>query len=181
MQSVLTKPIEFWDLGHELFRSTPETFPVPFIAGDIFDLSILAPVTPYNDVPKTPMPALDTLTSLNPLRGYVSAIHTSSFFHLFDEEQQTKVARALAGLLSPEPGSVIFGLHGGLPVKGMRSRSTGGFGFSHSPESWKELWDGQIFDQGKVKVEAFLKRTDRIEPNSTSNKGDWLVWSVTRV
>jgi hypothetical protein len=130
------------------------------------------------------MPALDTLTSLNPLRGYVSAIHTSSFFHLFDEEQQAKVARALAGLLSPKPGSVIFGLHAGLPVKGIRSRSTGGFAFAHSPESWKELWDGQIFDQGKVKVEAFLKRADRIELNSTPDKGVercWLVWSVTRV
>jgi len=28
------------------------------------------------------------------------------------------VARALAGLLSPEPGSVIFGMQVGLPEKG---------------------------------------------------------------
>jgi len=48
-------------------------------------------------------------------------------------------------------GSVIFGLHGGLPVKGVEKQVNGGFGFSHSPESWKELWDGQIFDQGKLK------------------------------
>jgi hypothetical protein len=33
---------EFWNFGHELFRSAPETFPVWFLAGDIFDRSCLA-------------------------------------------------------------------------------------------------------------------------------------------
>jgi hypothetical protein len=179
----LTNPVEFWDLGHKLFRSTPETFPVPFIMGDVFDTSNVEPVTPFNDAPETPLPTLNSLISLNPLRGHVSAIHASSLFHLFDEDKQIKLARALACLLSPQPGSVIFGSHAGRPVAGMRVNSTGGLRFTDSPESWGELWDGRIFDHGKVKVEASLQRVDRIVPSMSDNVSEHflLVWSVTRM
>jgi hypothetical protein len=37
---------EFWNSGHELFRSAPETFPVWFLADDIFDRSFLAAAKP---------------------------------------------------------------------------------------------------------------------------------------
>lgn len=186
--SRLTRIIDFWNLGHELFISNPKTFPVPFITGNVFDPSNLEPVTPFNDPPKTPMPALNTLISLNPLRGHVSVIHASSFFHLFDEEKQFRLAQALAGLLSPSPGSVIFGSHSGQPVKGIRQSQMpgllGGTRFCHSPESWKELWDGQIFERGRVMVEAVLRKFDRTEP-SMPNWGSsihfWLIWSVTRI
>ncbi|KAJ7853571.1 hypothetical protein B0H14DRAFT_3654160 [Mycena olivaceomarginata] len=43
-----------WDLGHELFNSTPATFPVAFLAGDAFDPAFLEPfppLTPSSDVP----------------------------------------------------------------------------------------------------------------------------------
>lgn len=180
VRTSLTDLAEFWDLGHELFRSTPETFPVPFITGDVFDPLILEPVSPLSDTPKTAMPSLNTLSSLNPLRGYVSAIHASSFFHLFNEEKQFKLARALAALLSPEPGSVIFGSHGGLPVKGTRMNSMGSVSFCHSPESWQKLWDGQIFEPGKVKVEVLLTRPERTDPDKVVERF-LLVWSVTRL
>ena len=87
-------------------------------------------------------------------------IHTSSFFHLFSEEQQLELAQKMAGLLSPVPGSTIFGMHAGLAEKGFSkegNRRTGGPLFCHSPDSWKELWNGGIFKKGTVKVEATLQ------------------------
>ncbi|OBZ78828.1 hypothetical protein A0H81_00367 [Grifola frondosa] len=157
---------EFWELGHKLFRSTPETFPVPFVAGDAFNPAHLQVVDPFYSPPDTPIPTLSELTSLNPLHGHVSAIHASSFFHLFEEAQQLYLAKALAGLLSPERGSIILGSHGGLPQKGLRPRanSHGGLMFCHSPESWAELWDGQIFEKGTVRVDAKLVEVNRRDP-----------------
>ena len=175
--------IAFWDLGHELFKSTPESFPVPFVGGDVFDPSILEPVAPYKETPQAPIPALSSLTSLNPLRGHVSVIHASSFFHLFSETRQLQLARALAGLLSPEPGSVMFGSQIGSPVKGLKQSSNGGRMFCHSPESWRELWVGPVFKQDNVEVEILLKPIDRnyfgmlVETPEVAV----LIWSVTRV
>jgi len=173
----------FWDLGHELFKSTPETFPVPFIWGDVFDASTLEPVAPFYDSPKTPMPPLSSLTSLNPLRGHISVIHASSLFHLFSEERQLQLARSLAGLLSPEPGSVMFGSQIGRSVKGFKQSSNGGKMFCHSPESWKELWVDQVFEQGKVEVEVLLKPIDRTDFAMLVETSDIfiLVWSLTRL
>ncbi|KAI0735566.1 hypothetical protein C8Q76DRAFT_765975 [Earliella scabrosa] len=179
---------EYWELGHKLFKSTPETFPVPFVAGDVFDPAHLETVPPFYAPPETPVPQLTTLTSLNPLRGHVSAIHASLFFHLFDEEKQLQLARALAGLLSPEPGSMIVGAHGGRPEKGfrveaLRPKSDGGQMFCHCPESWVELWDGQVFKKGTVKASAFLHEIERKDllPSSPDAKFYLLVWSVIRL
>lgn len=120
---------------------------------------------PVYDAQPEPQPDLATLTSLNPLHGRVSAIHASSFFHLFDEEKQAHLAYALGWLLSPLPGSMIIGSHSGAPEKGLRTDKVEGDDgvecgsltmFCHSPESWTELWDGQVFKKGTVKVEAKL-------------------------
>ncbi|KAL0954792.1 hypothetical protein HGRIS_003740 [Hohenbuehelia grisea] len=150
----------FWDAGHELFRSTPVTCPIKFIAGDAFDPTHIQPQGPIYEVPGTAAPDdLKSLTSLTPLLGHISAIHTSSFFHLFNEEKQFELAKIVAGLLSTKPGSIIFGAHGGLPEKGLRVRTIPGRAhrmFCHSPETWCELWDGQVFRKGTVKVEAKL-------------------------
>ncbi|KAJ7873999.1 hypothetical protein B0H14DRAFT_2224458, partial [Mycena olivaceomarginata] len=96
---------DFWTIGHELFRSTPETFPVVFLPGDALDAEFLEPSTPLtapSEIKGSP-PPLSSLTSLTPLRGHVSVIHISSVFHLFSEEQQLQLARSLAELLSPSP------------------------------------------------------------------------------
>ncbi|KAH7906669.1 hypothetical protein BJ138DRAFT_1174876 [Hygrophoropsis aurantiaca] len=172
---------EFWELGHELFKTTPETFPARFIAGDAFDPSMLQVILPRNSV-STARPELSTLKSLNPLRGHISAIHASSFFHLFNEERQLHMARALAGLLSPEPGSVIFGSHGGIAQKGMATDDIFGQKFDifcHCPESWIEMWDGQVFEKGTVKVEARLKELPMRDKAHDSLS--LLAWSVTRL
>jgi len=49
-------------------------------------------------------------------------MYASLLFHLFSEEKQLHLLRALAGLLSPEPGSMIFGLHIGLAEASCRIR-----------------------------------------------------------
>ncbi|GLB41661.1 hypothetical protein LshimejAT787_1002610 [Lyophyllum shimeji] len=157
---------EFWNYGHELFRSTPTTFPATFIGGDAFDSAFLAPRKPFYS-PEEPAPLtqpLRSLTSLTPLRGHMSTIHASSFFHLFDEPQQLELARRLATLLSASPGSMIFGVHGGRPEKGLRTEalnSAGKYMFCHSPETWRDLWDGVVFKKGTVKVECGLHPMER--------------------
>ncbi|PIL24450.1 hypothetical protein GSI_14204 [Ganoderma sinense ZZ0214-1] len=182
---------EFWELGHKLFKSTPETFPVPFLPGDAFDPAFLEPTAPFtaSRPPPAPRPDLATLTALNALRGHVSAIHASAFFHLFDEERQTQLAHALAGLLSPEPGSMLIGGHRGQPVAGVRTdlgrrRQDGTKRFAHSPESWAALWDGQVFEKGTVRVEAVLREVERpgdLAGVSGDTKSYNLCWSVTRL
>lgn len=90
----------------------------------------------------------------------------------------------MATLLSPRPGSVIFGSHGGRPEKGMRTEfqnHTGSVMFCHSPESWRELWDGQVFKKGSVKVDCGLKKMERTAHLSTIEGAELLWWSVTRV
>ena len=181
---------EFWELGHKLFKTTPESFPVPFVPGDAFNPEHLAVVPPIATVAEAPPPLplpLTGLTSLNPLRGRVSAIHASAFFHLFDEEKQMYLARALAGLLSPEPGSVILGTHGGRPEKGFRDEQTYHSShvrimFCHSPESWADMWENEIFEKGQVKVEASLIEHKREDVVVKPGYKLWLlVWSVTRL
>ncbi|KAL0959906.1 hypothetical protein HGRIS_011571 [Hohenbuehelia grisea] len=185
---------DFWKIGHELFKSNPETWPVPFIAGDVFDSSHIAQREPAYTVPNTAVPALNTLTSLNPLYGHVSILHTSSVFHLFSEKGQFEMAKALGSLLSPLPGSIILGSHGALPEKGFTT-NVAGFEkegpdseagdvemFCHSPESWTELWDGQIFKKGTVKVETELRPLNKKDSLGELGPVFYLLfWSVTRL
>ncbi|KAI0275321.1 hypothetical protein BC834DRAFT_852251 [Gloeopeniophorella convolvens] len=190
LENVITSDLRerYGELGHRLFRTTPETYPIAFIAGDAFEpqhLEIVPPFTTAN-APTGPAPDLRSLTSLNPLHGRTSAIHASAFFHLFDEEQQLHLARALAGLLSPEPGSIMFGAHGGRHEKGFRERLRHGEQvFCHSPESWSELWNGQVFEQGTVKVEVTLVQVERrILPEGVDDEvgfQELMIWSVTRL
>ncbi|KAM6495368.1 hypothetical protein JOM56_008074 [Amanita muscaria] len=171
----------FWDFGHELFKTTPETCPATFVAGDVFDPLIIAPREPFYEEPSTPRPDLRSLTSLTPLQGFVTAIRASSFFHLLGEEKQLEAGRRLASLLSPDPGSIIFGGHGGLPVKGNRTHHLLGSErtmFCHSPESWRDFWDGQVFAKGTVRVEAELQEHILAAPERI---GYFMVWCVTRV
>lgn len=172
-------------MGHKLFRSTPASFPASFIAGDAFNSEHLAVVPPLYETTSELAPDLSALTSLNPLHGHVAAIHASSFFHLFDEEKQVHIAQALGGLLSPLPGSIILGSHAAGHEKGSQVHKVGPDGgngsftfFFHSPESWTELWDGQVFKKGTVKVET------RLVEYAAGPSGEmvyFLQWCVTRL
>ncbi|KAF8075123.1 hypothetical protein FPV67DRAFT_616075 [Lyophyllum atratum] len=178
---------EFWNYGHELFRSTPETFTATFIPGNAFDPAIISPREPFyspGEIGSLTEP-LQSLTSLTPLQGRISAIHASSFFHLFNEALQLELARLLATLLSPTPGSMIFGLQGGRPEKGLTTgvhTSSGTFMFCHSPETWRDLWDGEVFTKGNVKVECGLHKMERSDlPAAPGSEFYALWWSVTRL
>ncbi|KAJ7457367.1 hypothetical protein FB451DRAFT_593756 [Mycena latifolia] len=180
LQNLIASDIhpEFWTMGHELFRSTPEIFPVTFLAGDALNSNFLEsskPIVALSEVIGS-APPLRSLTCLTPLRGHVAAIHVSFFFHLFLEPEQLELARALAGLLSPAHGSVIFGCHVGLWEKGFKEYS-GRYSpiFCHSPNSWREMWE-ELCPEGRIKIDARLRRSVCHPPDL-----DILEWSVTRV
>jgi len=103
---------------------------------------------------------------------------------MFNEERQFHLARGLARLLSPEPGSVILGSQMGSPVKGINQTTDGFNAYCHSSDSWKELWNGQVFDKGKVKVEVSLLPVERKSIFLEAIDGInifVLAWSVTRL
>ncbi|KAH7910778.1 hypothetical protein BJ138DRAFT_1113782 [Hygrophoropsis aurantiaca] len=102
--------------------------------------------------------------------GQISAIHASSFFHELDERKQLYMAKALAGLLSPQAGSMIFGAHAAETVSGKDVDM-----FLHWPEWWVSMWDGVVFGKGTVIVDVGFKDSAKGE-NSTIT-----VWSVTRL
>ena len=180
----------FWQLGHRLFKDTPESFPVPFIGGDVLDPAFLQPIPPLHAPLTTPSPALSEVTTLTALQGRISAIHASSLFHLFDEGKQRALARALAGLLAPHPGAMIFGSHVSAPENGSMVvfAPTPGSGnkemsmFCYSPESWRELWLS-IFEPSKIEVDARLEDITPRSPDGKEPERRWyfLVWCVKRV
>jgi hypothetical protein len=183
---LITLPEDFWKYGHDLFKSSPDSFPAGFVAGDAFSPEIIHPCQPfYADPPTTRPENLQNLESLTPLQGHVSAIHASSLFHLFDEEKQETLARRVASLLSSQPGSVIFGSHGCLPEKGTRHELPNHPMFCHGPESWEALWDGQVFKKGSVRVDVGVKLIEssgvQIFSEDKDTKFYLLIWSVTRL
>ena len=196
--------IGFWVCGHELFKSTPESFPAAFVAGDIFDPAFIEPWEAEahiagNYPPTTLTISLKALSSLTPLQGKISAIFAGAFFHLFNEEKQLQVAQRLASLLSPEKGSVIFGQHGAMPIKGLRVQAPVLKDvahkvqmFCHSPDSWKQMWLEDVFGgaDGKgserIEVDADLIEVERKDLKDGSDETDdrrfWLLnWCVTRL
>ena len=174
----------FQDLGHKLFRTTPETYPVKFLVGDAFDdahLSLTAPI------PSGPPPPVASVSTLTELRGHISVIHAAALFHLFNEEKQFELGKRLAALLDPRPGSIILGSHSGMPEKGQRQRFYPKM-FCHSPSSWTQMWEEQIFEKGQVKVNTVLRDVtavvemlERGVPIEEGAKFYLLEWSVERL
>jgi hypothetical protein len=150
-----------------------------FVPGDVFDPKHLDVFPPLASACEGPIPDLRSLTSLNRLRGRVSAIHASIFFHLFSEEQQLHVGRALAGLLSPEPGSMIFGMHASSHDKGFIPSPIPGEPrvFCHSQDSWGDLWDSVIFEEGAVDVYSQLMEVGGPGQKATLT----VLWSIKRL
>lgn len=181
MVSIKPTPISaFFDLGHDLFKTSSASYPINFVAGDIFKPETLQIFSPFDGPPSTERPDLSTLTSLNPLAVHCAAIYVGNVFHLFSEQNQLHLARALAGLLSPLPGSMIFGIHGSNLQKGVLYAEHAGRAmnmFYHSPESWAAIWDGKVFGKGKVRIDATVDRVDK-----GLGLAYWqLRWSVVRL
>ncbi|KAJ4490239.1 hypothetical protein J3R30DRAFT_3420182 [Lentinula aciculospora] len=166
---------EFWDIGHELFKSTPESFPAGFIGGDIFDDAILAPPIAHPDDPNPDTVNLRDLTFLTPLRHRVSAIYVCNVFHLFNAGKQFELARRLASMLTRQPGSTIFGSHGVIPAQ--RSVTDVAPDSFHSAKSFANMWN-EVFEVGSVEISWKTK----VKPQRRlSVLGEWDIiwWSVT--
>lgn len=183
---------EFWELGHELFRSTPESCPIRFIQGDFLDPSLVAMNLTSPPTSGDVLSACTAQRSLAPLQHLVSAIYASAFFHLFSEEDQLHIAKACQTLLSHQPGSIIFGSQRGSDVAASRGTDRGD-SFAHSPESWKEMWKKAAPD-GSLHVDAWLSDEETsvsdtlaVEEHAVDErgvqlfKGRWLVWVVRRI
>lgn len=167
-------------MGHALFNTTPATYPLNFVVGDAFDPNMLQIDPRFNEPPSTERPDLTTLTSLNPLAGCCAVIYAFNIFHLFSEENQLHLAKALAGLLSPQPGSMICGEQPGNWRKGVfRGEYVGREYdlFEHSPESWSAVWDGEVFAKGKVRVDAKMEWVER----AAGLAYERMQWSVVRL
>lgn len=111
----------FFPLGYELFQHK-SSLRTTFIAADIFD----------------------DASPLMGLAGKMNIIYVGDFFHLFNLEDQEKIAERIVQLLVAVPGSLVVGRHSGDEIAGEFSRSGDGSGrkhFQHNPQSWKELWD----------------------------------------
>lgn len=150
-------PLGLYKEGHNLFKDTPDTLPVPFIQGDALDPNFLAVTEPLskNSAPIEPVPTLKGLTSLNPLRGHVSAVYMGKFLHVFDEAGQAHIAKAVAGLLSPEPGSMLFGVQGALEERGPFTPAGSDWTmFCHSPKSLGKLFEDAFGGSGTIKFES---------------------------
>lgn len=133
------------------------------MAGDALSLAFLSPFTSGAEPPTEVN--LSNVSTLNDLRGKVSAIWAASFFHvslvppaagrsnscnfilkLFSEKDQRQLAHSLGSLLSPESGSILFGSHIALPNKGVLTGKISDRDvsmFCHDLDSWKEMWVGQ--------------------------------------
>ena len=99
------------------------------------------------------------------------------------------LAKKLASLLLPVPGSMLFGMHVGRPEKGLRvevkrvnslGAQEGVRMFCHCPESWEEMWD-KVFGEGKVEVMAKLVEVERddLVPVQVDARTYMMHWSVT--
>lgn len=141
--------IEYYDLGHQLFRTTPDTYPFSFIPGDVFDLASQLFETRPNTEALSP---LRSLTSLAPLHSRVSVLHASSVIHLFPPEKQQRLAHIFASLLSPSSGSIIVGkqLATKSGINEWDFRNAVGCAWSYSVSAWRDLWMG---DKGPFKPE----------------------------
>ena len=150
------------------------------MAGDAFDDAHLSLTARAPSGPPPPVALVNTLTEL---RGYISVINASLLFHIFTEEEQFELGRRLAALLDPRPGSIILGSHGGALRKGQPSGSRDTQMFCHSPESWVQMWEEEIFEKGQVRVNAVLEEAKSVEKGVAIEgaKFYWLVWSIERL
>ena len=96
-------------------------------------------------------------------------------------EERVAAARALAALLSPEPGSMIFGAHHSSSISGRRVNTLRGTDiYDFNPEDWISLWDGEIFKKGTVQVEAGLRDWENRSEEELGYPPTQLVWCVKR-
>lgn len=116
----------FLDLGHKLFKDK-DSCDIKFFPADIFALPV-SHIT-FSTSEDISSPQVDS--PLEIYRGRATHIYTGLFFHLFDEPMQKEVARRLAVLLMPQPGSILFGSHAGNEPAGTYVLPTDRYSHKH--------------------------------------------------
>jgi len=143
--------LDFLQLGYELFNDR-DTLKTRFIEADIFDQN----------------------SSLKKLDGQIDIVNASSFFHLFDLEEQKQVARSVIKLMRPRKDSLIVGRQvGNANPREVPRRDGAGSRFRHDVESWRQMWDdvgqefgvkfevdGRIQPVGSLGVKANISEAD---------------------
>ncbi|MBW0498881.1 hypothetical protein O181_038596 [Austropuccinia psidii MF-1] len=169
------------NLGYEMFIDSDR--PIPCFIGNIFDPNIFDPTKALEKT--SSRIDLFSLKDMNLLKRRVSFISCHYLFHLFDRDDQERLANYCALLLSDEPGSSIFGTHKGSREQGPQSLDhlPGTYWYNHSVESWVQMWEN-IFNPETVKIVAELKESNsqtQYKFLHPSEKILWMSWSVTRL
>jgi len=112
---------EFIDLGYELFMDK-DRLKSTFITSNIFDTS--------------------PSSGFEPIQGKINIIYAGSFFHLFDWDDQVKIATRLVSILLPEKGSLVLGRQVGSVAPGVLEQKSNESGkmYRHSAESFTKMW-----------------------------------------
>ncbi|OCK84996.1 hypothetical protein K432DRAFT_319175 [Lepidopterella palustris CBS 459.81] len=111
----------FMELGYDLFLDR-DTLKTKWVAGDILN----------------PEDA-----GLKQLDGKIDIVHAASFFHLFNWDDQVKIAKRIVTLMKPKAGGLVIGRQMGNEKSGeysfskdTQSKTT----FRHNVESFKKMW-----------------------------------------
>lgn len=84
---------------------------------------------------------------------------------------------------------MLLGSHTCLPEAGVRPTPNvrGEYIYCHSPESWKDLWNGTVFKKGTVEVTAELRKgtgmvKDEVVIGPAKKEGRFMLyWTVKRI
>ena len=149
---------EFIETGYELFRDE-YNFPRTehFIApADVFDFSSESELSRKCD-------------------GKVRILHTTAVFHLFNWEEQVKMAQRCLQLMTSKLGRVLIcGAQVGNIEAGEHGRHRGGGSrYRHNAESWKRLWEEVVqMEPSRGKVKSIEVKSDLEERNMDRFKED---------
>jgi SAM-dependent methyltransferase len=149
---------EFIDMGYELFKDEA-TFPRAehFIApADVFDFSTDSELSKKCD-------------------GRVRILHSTAVFHLFNWEEQVKMARRCLQLLTSKTGRALIcgGQVGNVNAGEFPRRRLGGTRFRHNEESWKRLWEEVMqMERGTHEIKALEVHSIMQERNTDRFRED---------
>lgn len=152
----------FVDLGYQVFRDK-ETFNGRFLVVNVLD-----DVAPEG--------------ILKEVEGKVNIVYGANIFHLFDYTNQLLLARRVAAMLKPVPGSIIVGRQRGNINAGEFEHRTDEKGtmFQHNEDSLIRMWEEVGKSTGtEWIVEARLQKTVDFGDISVSDERS-LYFEITR-
>ncbi|EFX01669.1 hypothetical protein CMQ_8135 [Grosmannia clavigera kw1407] len=117
---------EFIELGYELFQDRSALPASTFVTGDIFAAS-----------------SPDGNDSLARLDGRFGILHTASFFHLFDWDDQVRIGERIVRFFRPDVREpLVLGRQvGNRHAQAIENMSRTGEIYRYNPASMQRLWD----------------------------------------